>query len=83
MDVNGRSLDLFDVLSRIFLGMTEENNEKLKMHVSRTILEGRISRIRSRNAVSPEINLQVMQTPALDGGKWHAFPRRNMFPCTN
>jgi hypothetical protein len=45
--------------------MTEENNEILKMHVSRTILEGKISRI-CRNAVGPEIKLQVMQTPVLD-----------------
>jgi hypothetical protein len=40
--------------------VTEENNEKLKIHVSRTILESRISRIRSRNAVRQEVNLQVI-----------------------
>jgi hypothetical protein len=49
--------------------VTEENSGKLKIRVSGMKLESRISRIRSRKAVRPEVNVQAIQTPILDGGK--------------
>jgi hypothetical protein len=47
----------------------EESSGKLKRRVSGTIFESRISRIRSRKAVRPEVNVQAIWTPMLDGGK--------------